>query len=216
VASLRITAPAATTMSSLMGTHGSRGRETLSTASPAPPPGSRLVTAHEHRQPTAGTDRGNEGRPIVREETKHPRQRSRENRAILRTREPLCCKNERCHAGALESLEFRSAVPDALILGDDSPSVDPGSLKPDRVGGILREMVSVNLNVGARGAQRLRDGVSAEVSVDEEDGIGALTRRRDGPFRSGSLRGSLAAIGRSRRLGPQPPRQRQSVPQCSA
>jgi hypothetical protein len=73
---------------------------------------------------------------------------------------------------------------DPLVLGDDDPRASTSFMQPDFVGSILREVIGVDLDLGADRAQGLRNRVAPEVAVDEEDGSGPLTRRR-GSTRSG-------------------------------
>lgn len=108
----------------------------------------------------------------------------RQDCSVLGAREPLGRQNERRDAGSLEGSELCATMPDRFILGEDDPGTSTSFVQPDFVGNILREVIGVDLDLGAGRPQGLRNGVAPEVAVDKEDGSGPLTRRR-GSARSG-------------------------------
>jgi hypothetical protein len=151
----------------------------------------------KHRDPPAGTDRRDERRPIPGKEAEHCRQSPCQDCSVLRARKPLGRQNERRDAGGLEGSELCTTMPDRFVFSEDDPRASTNFMQPDFVGSILREVIGVDLDLGAGQPQGLRDGVAPEVAIDEEDGSGPLTRRR-GSARSGSLPRSRLAACRSR------------------
>jgi len=142
------------------------------------------MSAIQHSDAPTRADRGNERGPVSCEESQHRRQPLRQDGAVLRTGQPFGRQNEGRHASGLERRELRSAMADRLVLRDDDPPALTRTMQPDLVVCVLGEVIGVGFDLSTSLPQRLRNGVAPEVSVDEEDGSGPLTRRR-GSARSG-------------------------------
>lgn len=134
--------------------------------------GAQRTSIHPHRSPAAANV-VNEWARIGRQDLLDLLQCARENRTRILSRNIPAGENERADAGGVQSEAFELAVADALVAGEDNPTVPAGLGQPCFVGSALGKVIRQPLNYRPRITQR----------GDDSQAVKRLVNKKNGPFR---------------------------------